>query len=104
MDESPTREVTEVVFNRGEIPQHPANTTSRKVERILEVLDAKDGTRCTAGLGRNELNLLMNGQPILPHLYKYVAINGRVYTTRETGVILVVKCRSDEPEASTIQP
>lgn len=95
------KEVTEVVFNRGEIPQHPANTTARKVDRILEVLDAQNGQRCTAGLHRNELNLLMNGQAVLPHLYKYYAINGRVYTTRPNGVILVVKCSPNESATPT---
>src|SRR6185436_15277291 len=93
-------EVTEVIYNRGEIPRHPATTTARKVVGLLEARDAEDGTRLTAGLPRNELSLLMNGQPILSHLYRYAAINGRIYTTRVNGVVLVVKCVADEPEST----
>ena len=94
-------EITETVFNKGEVPQHPATTTARKVIGILEVRDAQDGTRCTAGLHRNELASLMNGIPVLPHLYKYCAINGRIYTTRQRGVVIVVKCENLESESTT---
>jgi hypothetical protein len=85
-------EVTEPLANCQEVPNHPAHTTSRKIISVQEVRDAEDGTRCTAGLPRSELSLLMNGQRILDHLYRYAILNGRVYHTRNK-VVIVVKCQ-----------
>ena len=78
-------EITEPLANRQELPNHPSHTTSRKIINVLEVRDAKDGTRMTAGLPRSELNLLMNGQRILEHLYRYAILNGRIYHTMTLG-------------------
>ncbi len=92
-------ELTEVVYNREPVPQHPADTTARTVKHVLEVRDAIDNTRCTAGLPRAELALLMRGEKVLDHLYRYAILNQILYTTRVSGVRLVVKCVDiNEPE------
>ena len=93
-------ELTEPLANLAELPPHPAHTTGRKIERVLEVRDATDGVRCTAGLPRNELSLLMNGQRVLSHLYRYAILNGRIYHTRNQ-VVCVVKCQDLEPKPAT---
>ncbi len=97
------KEVTETVFNCQPIPQHPSTTTSRKVVAILEVLDAVDGTRCTAGLPRDALSVLMHGEMILTSMYRYAALNGHLYCTRPNGVILVVSC-TDADDAQPATP
>lgn len=96
-------EVTEPLKNRQELPSHPSHTTSRKITAVVEVRDASDGTRMTAGLPRNELNLLMNGQRILEHLYRYAILNGRIYHTRDKAVV-VVKCQDLESKSTPTQP
>ena len=84
-------EITEPLANGQAVPTHPSQTTSRKVEHVLEVRDAEDGVRCTAGLPRNELSVLMHGERILAHLYRYCILNGRIFHTRDR-VVCVVKC------------
>ena len=90
-------EETEPLVNGAEVPSHPATTTSRRVTARLAVKDAEDGTKLTAGINRNELMLLMAGERILSHLYRYCILNNRIYHTRNS-VIIEVKCEPiDEP-------
>jgi hypothetical protein len=99
------KELTEVVHNNERVPTHPSSSTARVIQQVIEVIDAVDGTRLQAGIPRNELMLLMRGEPILDHMYRYCVLNKTLYTTRTGGVRFVVRCiPTDEPEASTIQP
>ncbi len=84
-------ETTEPLINGQEIPNHPSDTTSRKIVGVLGVRDASDGVRLTAGLGRNELAVLMTGERILGHLYRFCILNNKIFHTRES-VVLAVKC------------
>lgn len=90
-------EVTEPLANGAEVPDHPSTTTSRRVTSRGTVRDAEDGTKLTAGINRNELMLLMAGERILTHLYRYCILNNRIYHTRKS-VVIEVECEPlDEP-------
>ena len=84
-------EETEPLANGAEVPSHPATTTSRRIVSRGTVKDAEDGTKLTAGINRNELMLLMAGERILTHLYRYCILNNRIYHTRNK-VVIEVKC------------
>jgi len=87
-------EVTEPLKNGDVIPSHPSHTTSRKIIKHLEVRDASDNTKLKAGMNRNEISLLMNGQRILDHLYRYAILSGKIYHTRNE-VIVTVECEDE---------
>jgi len=92
------KELTEVVHNGERVPTHPDTSTARVIQQVIEVIDAVDGTRLQAGIPRNELAILMQGEPILDHMYRYCVLNKTLYTTRRGGVRFVVKCiPTDEP-------
>jgi len=93
-------EVTEVVHNCELVPTHPSTSTARVIQQVLEIVDAEDGTRMQAGIPRNELAVLMRGEPILQHMYRYCILNKTLYTTRVGGVRFVVKCVPTDAEDS----
>lgn len=96
------KEVTEPLANGQEVPAYPSNTTARKVLNVREVLDASDGKKLTAGLPRSELAVLMTGQRILEHMYRYCILNNKIYHTRN-AVICVVQCTDANNPADPTQ-
>lgn len=88
--------VTEPLKNGDPLPDHPDDTTAKRITVYGPVYDADDGQQCTAGLHRNELARLQDGdQMALTHLYRYVITNKHVYHTRKS-VIIHVKTTTDE--------
>lgn len=80
--------VTEPLRNGDPLPVHPDGTTARKITTYGPVYDADDSTQLTAGLHRNEVAQLQEGnQMALGHLYRYVILNKHIYHTRPSVVI-----------------
>lgn len=88
--------VTEPLRNGDPLPPHPDDTTAKRITVYGPVFDADDGTQLTAGLHRNELSRLQDGdQMALTHLYRYVITNAHVYHTRPS---VIIHCKTtDEP-------
>lgn len=79
---------TEPLKNGDPLPAHPDDTTAKRITVYGPVYDADDGTLCTAGLHRNELARLQDGdQMALGHLYRYVILDRKVFHTRKAVVI-----------------
>lgn len=92
-----TVKFTEPLKNGDPLPEHPADTTALKIVSYGTVRDASDGTTLRAGIHRNELKMLMEGNKMaLAHLYAYVILNRHIYTFRE-AVVIEVKCEPNEP-------
>lgn len=82
--------VTEPLHNGDPLPEHPDDTTAKRITAYGFVYDAADGTQLIAGLHRNEVAQLQEGnQMALGHLYRYVILNRRIYHTRPSVVIHV---------------
>lgn len=94
-------ELTEIIHNCEPVPTHPSTSTARVIQQVIEVVDAVDGTRLQAGIPRNELSVLMRGEKILDHMYRYCVMNKTLYTTRVGGVRFVVKCVPNESATPT---
>jgi len=89
-------DVTQELASGDELPPHSAATTARKIIAYGPVHDAADNTRLEAGLHRNEVAVLMQGQRILEHAYRYAIIDRHIYHTRELVVIRVSTEEVDE--------
>lgn len=89
--------VTEPLENGDSLPEHPHDTTARKITAYGPVHDATDNTQLTAGLHRNEIVVLMNEGRILEHAYRYAIIDRHIYHTRDKVVIQVTTEPIDEP-------
>lgn len=88
---------TEPLANGAAVPDHPATTTSRKVLALGPVYDADDNIQLTAGLHRNEISMLMSGQRILGHAYRYAIVDRKIYHTRNRVIIRLKTAPADEP-------
>lgn len=89
--------ITAPLKNCDPLPDHPADTTGLKIVYYGTVRDASDGTKLRAGIHRNELKMLMEGnQMALTHLYAYVILNKHIYHFRK-AVVIEVKCVPNEP-------
>lgn len=89
-------DTTEPLINGAKLPDHPANTTARKIVSLGPVRDTADSTVLTAGLHRNEMAMLRSDQrESLSHLYRYAIIDHCIYHTRH---LVTVDCKTeDEP-------
>lgn len=81
--------VTEPLPNGAPLPQHPDDTTAKKIVHFGFVYDADDGVQLSAGLHRNEISVLMSGQRILDHAYRYAIVDRRIFHTRAKVIIHV---------------
>lgn len=80
--------VTDPLKNGDPLPDHPDDTTAKKITVYGPVYDASDGIQCTAGLHRNEVARLQAGdQMALMHLYRYVILDRKIYHTRPSVII-----------------
>lgn len=85
--------VTEPLKNGDPLPPHPDDTTAKKITVYGFVYDADNGVRCTAGLHRNEVEQLRNGnQMALGHLFRYVILDRHIYHTRQS---VVIHCKTE---------
>lgn len=88
--------VTEPLHNGDPLPEHPDDTTAKKITTYGFVYDADNGTRLTPGLHRNEVVQLQHGnQMALGHLYRYVILNRHIYHTRPSVIIHVKTVTAD---------
>lgn len=92
-------EFTEPLASGAALPDHPADTTARKVIKYLSAFDSHDGHELSAGLHRNEIEILRQGETGgLSHLYRYSFVqegkNLKIYHTRNRVVISVL-CKDD---------
>lgn len=90
-------DTTEPLPNGAPLPDHPSSTTARKITAYGPVHDADDNTQLTAGLHRNEILMLMSGQRILDHAYRYAIIDRKIYHTRSRVIIQVKTEPANEP-------
>ena len=80
--------ITEPLPNGAKLPDHPSDTTAKRIVEYGPVLDATDGTRLRGGLHNNEVSVLMNGEVAsLAHLYYYAIRDRRIYHTRPAVII-----------------
>lgn len=89
--------VTEPLQNGDPLPSHPHDTTARKIVSYGFVFDAEDNTQLTAGLHRNEISMLMSGQRILDHAYRYAILDRKIFHTRSRVTIRVKTEPANEP-------
>lgn len=90
--------VTEPLKSGDPLPAHPDDTTARRITGYGPVYDADDGRQLMAGLHRAEVSMLMNGERILEHAYRYAILDRHIYHTRRGGVVIhVVTEPTDEP-------
>jgi hypothetical protein len=87
-------EFTEPLRNGAKLPDHPSDTTAKKIIKYGSVFDSHDGHELTAGLHDSEIRTLMNGgNPALAHLYRFaikqVGADKRIYHTRSRVIIEV---------------
>ena len=76
-------DVTEPLPNGAKLPDHPANTTARKIVKYNRVWDDSDGRPLTAGLSEATVAMLMSGEKGgLGHLYHYAIRRGHIFHTR----------------------
>ena len=80
-------DTTEPLKNGAELPTHPADTTAKQITRFLTVRDAVDGKALSGGLPEGVVRLLMDGVPVLDHLYRFKYANNRIYHTRKLVTI-----------------
>jgi hypothetical protein len=86
-------EWTQPLRNGAKIPDHPDGTTARKIIKLGEVVDAKDGHPLTAGLHESDIRSLMSGNHALDHLYRFaikqIGDDKVIYHTRSRVIIAV---------------
>lgn len=87
-------EYTEPLKSGDKLPNHPADTTARKIIRYGEVKDAHSGIICEGGLHKNEIDMLRRGEKGgLAHLHRYVIVQEgnirRIYHTRSRVIVQV---------------
>ena len=80
-------DTTSPLANGDELPDHPHNTTARKIISYGKVYDFEDGRPLRAGMHQSTLKVLMGGTRILSHTYSYAILNGRIYHTRDKVVV-----------------
>jgi len=78
------------------LPDHPDHTTALKVTTYGKVFDDADGKELTAGLHRNEIDVLQRGSRILSHLYRFAVVNNHIFHTRNL-VTIEVECTDADP-------
>lgn len=82
--------VTEPLKNGDPLPDHPDDTTAKRITVYGPVFDADNGQQFTAGLHRSEVDQLQHGnQMALTHLYRYTVLDRRIFHTRQAVVIHV---------------
>lgn len=82
--------ITEPLKNGDALPEHPNDTTAKRITDYGPVFDADDSTPLTSGLHSNEISQLKRGnQMALSHLYRFTIINNHIYHTRKQVVIHV---------------
>lgn len=90
-------DTTESLVNGAPLPDHPSSTTARKITVYGPVFDADDNQQLTAGLHRNEISMLMSGEKILEHAYRYAIVDRKIYHTRSRVIIYVKTEPANEP-------
>ena len=87
-------DTTEPLPNGAKLPDHPAQTTSKRIVKFGQVSDDADGTPLTGGLHRNEITMLKGNQrDSLSHLYRYQIENGHIFHTRP---LIVIECATED--------
>lgn len=89
--------VTEPLKSGDLLPTHPDDTTAKRITSYGNVYDADDGRQLMAGLHRAEVSMLMNGERILEHAYRYAIIDRHIYHTRPKAIIHVSTEPVNEP-------
>lgn len=87
-------DTTEPLKNGDSLPDHPSDTNSKRIIRFLTVRDAFDGKACSGGLHESIVRLLMSGEPVLQHQYKFRMAAGKIYHTRKL-VTIDVECEEE---------
>ena len=80
-------DTTEPLKNGDSLPDHPADTTAKRITKFLTVRDAFDGKALSGGLHEGIVRLLMQNEPVLPHQYRFKMTNGKIYHTRRLVII-----------------
>jgi len=81
---------TSPLRNGDKLPDHPDHTTSLVVTKYGRVFDATDGLELLPNLHRTEQMMLKGGERGgLSHMYRFAVIDGRIYHTRPSVIIMV---------------
>lgn len=89
-------DTTEPLVNGAELPDHPADTTAKKIIAFGRVFDDASGTVLYGGLHNNEITMLMGGQrESLSHLFRFVIRDRHIYHTRH---LVTIECKTEDVE------